>query len=66
MKRKTLTALAVAGILLVSATPSVADRPDDKNCPGAPTWSFYVSEVLNFFGINPGTYITDECDVGNG
>ena len=63
MQKKLLTTLAVAGILMASATASATGRPDaDKNCPGSSTWDqWVVAGLLGAFGIVPGAWILDEC-----
>ena len=66
MKRKRLTALAIAGILVASAASATGrdGEPPNKYCPG---WgspglfgNFYV-DILKGFGINVGDWLGDNC-----
>lgn len=59
--RMVLTALAAGVLIAIAATPSVAERPNEKGCPGETTWDFYLTQVLAAFGINPGQHIQDNC-----
>lgn len=65
--RKTLTAFAVAGLLIVGAAgSSTANVPSEKGCPGYTQgnnlyWPFFwVRGILLGSGIIPGDWITGE------
>jgi len=62
--KKVIVTLSVAGLLITSSAAIALGNPNvGKNCPGSDgyVWGWYVSHVLNFFGVNPGEHIAENC-----
>ena len=59
--RKLLTGFAASALIAVASTPSLAERPDVKGCPGEITWDSFVMGVLATLGFNVGEHIQDNC-----
>lgn len=63
--KKSLTALAVAGIIMASAVggAAAANSPAEKNCPGfeGQYWANWLMDILLGRGTNPGEWIRSQC-----